>query len=237
MECLATDEIVKIPISLEELIYKGLDNTLDFNKIITKYFLTDDIINYFADKWNWTNLVINQTISNNVIRLNKDKFDIFTWQNICRYQKLTEDDINRYKYKFDIVCWDNISRYQYKNISEEFIENNINNINMIILCFKFFSEDFLNKHFNLFDCFDIKNICKYQNISEKFIEKHKYKLRESDWVTITCYQFLSEEFIEKYYNYFNVMAINNVFGFQHISLQFIENHINDIDRANYNIIL
>ena len=90
----------------------------------------------------------------------------------------------------------------YQNMSEEFIENHVNNLNL-------------------------NSIFRYQKLAENFIEKHA---KQSNYNTIVLGQNLSGNFIEKHFHLFDIKFLGkickNYVGDKIFSQKFIENNCN-----------
>ena len=118
-------------------------------------------------------------------------------------------------FDIDKFIWDDISKYH--NLSEQFIEKYIGNLNWeYVLDNQQLSENFMEKNIDIIFESVLSNvrenygnykgvvngiiwgkIFKCQKLSEHFIEKHIDKIK---WHYVLEYQKLSEKFIEKYKN-------------------------------------
>lgn len=118
-----------------------------------------------------------------------------------------------------ILDWDYISYHE--TLSEDFIENNLNNLNWKFISFKQnLSESFIEKHLNKIDWVGINHM---NPLSEDFIERYSDKIF---WPTIAVRQNLSEKFIQKY---IKRLGWRNVCPYQNLSEEFLENNLHQID--------
>lgn len=131
---------------------------------ISKYMiLSEDFIREFKDKVYWYNICENQTLSEDFI---KEFSNYVNWAKISYYQLLSEDFIEQFSDKVD---WFNISYSQklsekfinkfsnkiywhklnYDNLSENFIINNIDKINIIdVFFYKIIPNNILHAYLN-----------------------------------------------------------------------------------------
>ena len=109
----------------------------------------------------------------------------------------------------------------HQNISEEFIEANIDRIDWWwISNYTPFSEKLIEKYVDRVHWYFITQC---QRLSEAFIEKHTDRV---DWYLVSTCQTISEAFIEKHSNRINWRAISEC---QRLSEAFIEKHTDRLD--------
>ena len=119
----------------------------------------------------WSNISINQVLSEEFIREFNDKVD---WENISRYQTLSEEFIREFK---DKVVWHNISFSQ--TLSEEFIREFKDKVHWYsISANQVLSEEFIRE---FKDRVDWHQIFKYQELSKDFISE--FNLTGSEPIT------------------------------------------------------
>ena len=124
------------------------------------------IIEKIIYKNSWSNICINQKLSEKFIERHFDKLNI---NDICICQNLSEKFIDKYFDKLDLnlICI-------YQKLSIKFIEKYFNKLDIEYICInQNLSEKFIEKYF---DKLDIYYISRYQNLSVKFVEKYFNKV-------------------------------------------------------------
>ena len=222
----------------------------DINFIIKFMNVPETILKIFdKNTINYHLLMKNQTLSENYVIENMDKFKK---NKIIKYVSFSEDNINKYflkkKYMNDIII--------YQNVSEKFIENNIKKISLELLIknIQNISEEFLMKHCYDKNCDDliikyhklsnetiekyfmknkkyIENIIINQNINEEFIIKNNHIINDN-YMLIIKHVVLSENFIIKYIlKYTNDVIYETLIEYQKLSNNFINTYL--IDNGKY----
>lgn len=168
--------------------------------------LSEKFIREFADKLNWSAICENadQTFTDSFI----DEFaDKIHWSSETFCKKLSEETTRKYLEKIPLyVVFQNI------NISEQFRRELIDcsfrkgysarqynhqgiqpwhwrSVVSKVKLSEQFIEDFAS-------CFEMSDLCRYQDLSESFMRKHKYIL---DWRAVSECQYFSEEFAREFY--------------------------------------
>lgn len=147
----------------------GVKINLDF--LLRNSILSEDILEKYKDRFDWSIIIQEQTLSEEFIRRNMKYISNLLL--LLKHQKVSCSFLEEYFEKFEIygsVIWDIISKHQV--LTEEYLSGNIS---------------YLSKPL----------ICKYQELSEEFIEKY---IDSVDWGIISKYQRLSFEFICKNFN-------------------------------------
>jgi hypothetical protein len=102
---------------------------VDWESVCYSHNLSLDFIKEFFDKFNISDLIINQKLSEEFI---EEKIIIrskqYLWQ-LVTYQKLSENFIR--KYKDDIVYWNRVCKFQ--NISHDFIIEHKDDVSFLTL--------------------------------------------------------------------------------------------------------
>ena len=128
--------------------------------------LTEDFIQEFKDKVDWTCISRYPHLSEDFIRKFADRVD---WYYISAYQYLSEDFIREFK---DWVYWDAISYYQ--QLSEDFIREFKDKVNWYyISAYQHLSEDIIRE---FKDKVSWGRVSRYQHLSKEFIEEFKDKI-------------------------------------------------------------
>ena len=128
--------------------------------------LTEDFIQEFKDKVDWTCISRYPHLSEDFIRKFADRVD---WYYISAYQYLSEDFIREFK---DWVSWDAISYYQ--QLSEDFIREFKDKVNWYyISAYQHLSEDIIRE---FKDKVSWGWVSRYQHLSKEFIEEFKDKI-------------------------------------------------------------
>ena len=147
--------------------------------------LTEDFIQEFKDKVDWTCISRYPHLSEDFIRKFADRVD---WYYISAYQYLSENFIREFA---DKVGWYWISRCQ--QLSEDFIREFKDKVNWYyISAYQHLSEDFIREFQYKVDWYYISA---NQHLSEDFIREFADKVK---WDWIAKFQRLSKEFIEEF---------------------------------------
>jgi len=163
---------------------------LDWDYIQTYGLVTEDIIEKYADKMNWS-IISMKKCSTNFLEKHIDKID---FDIIAIYQKLSPKFIDTYK---DKLNWIDICMYQ--PMMPSFIEEHINYLTdpcwINISKYQMLDFDFIMEHADKLN-WQIMSV--YQNIAySEILEKYD---KEIDWDALSYYQPLSYEIIKKYKN-------------------------------------
>ena len=126
----------------------------------------------------------------------KNIFSYLNYEDLIQCQSVSKD----FRYYADSILNNNEimiklkeETVDYKELNEEFVERNINYVNMNKVSSSIkLSENFIEKYK---DKLDWIRISAFQNLSMDFIRKHKYLV---DWNCISTYQNLSIEFIKEH---------------------------------------
>ena len=128
--------------------------------------LTEDFIQEFKDKVDWTCISRYPHLSEDFIRKFADRVD---WYYSSAYQYLSENFIREFA---DKVGWYWISRCQ--QLSEDFISELKDNVNWYyISAYQHLSEDFIRE---FKDKVSWGRVSRYQHLSKEFIEEFKDKI-------------------------------------------------------------
>ena len=128
--------------------------------------LTEDFIQEFKDKVDWTCISRYPHLSEDFIRKFADRVD---WYYISAYQYLSENFIREFA---DRVAWGWIVKYQ--QLSEDFIREFKDKVNWYyISAYQHLSEDFIRE---FKDKVSWGWVSRYQHLSKEFIEEFKDKI-------------------------------------------------------------
>ncbi|ALN97803.1 tryptophan repeat gene family protein [Bacillus phage vB_BpuM-BpSp] len=96
------------------------------------------------------------------------------------------------------VNWDSVSSDSKLFLSESFIEEYIDDLNMIkISKNQTLSKDFIDKYKHKMNIFALNNLVMYQKVSEDFLRSYAFSL---NWEYVSECQKLSETFIEEFHD-------------------------------------
>lgn len=91
-------------------------------------YITEQIIRYYADKLEWFNILITFKFDLNFTREFKDYIDFSFMLRNSKGTIIPLNIIHEFKNKFDNIDWDYIS--QFNNLTNKFIENNLEKLNL-----------------------------------------------------------------------------------------------------------
>ena len=161
----------------------------------------------------------NDYILSSHIQIPERFYDYFSSSVILQTQKNISDQyLNR-----QLKSSDKHYIVQNFKLSEQLIENNLNNLNINLICsYQTLSEDFIRKHVDIFNKTAWTSISKYQILSEAFIEEFSENV---DWYMIFIHQKFSKTFLEKHYKR---VTLEHIFKNVKISEIFFENHYKEL---------
>lgn len=143
------------------------DREIDWDILLSSHKLSDEFIERWRFKFNWTWISINLKLSEEFIEKWKDMF--IDWRYISSCQILSEQFIEKYQ---DRVDWIKISENQ--KLSESFIEKFKDKVSWGYVSFyQRLSESFIERYK---DKIDWNCISKSQRLSKEFIKKYKNKI-------------------------------------------------------------
>lgn len=169
---------------LKYVQYIGWDN-------IWYKLLNEEDIEKYKDQLNWAKLCEQKNFDDDLIIKFRDYVD---WNVICKEQVLSMQIIKKFK---RFLNWDNVLKYQ-KNITEDFVENNINRIKVIYPGEIKYSFKFLDKYAEKLDWDHIFDY--HTNDVYELFSKHGHLIK--DWETFNkeCRPYyLNRDFVIKYY--------------------------------------
>ena len=157
----------------------------DWEEISQQGDLSDEFIEQYADKLNWTALCYNQIISENILRKFKDKVN---WETVCGGQILSLEFIREMA---DYVDWYEISS-QWQNMDEDFLREFSDKIDWRIAVHCYLPEKFVLETRDRHKWEGPSRDC---DLSKEVIDRFAFQL---DWNSVCFKQRLSEETMEKW---------------------------------------